>query len=194
MSHNIEYYSYPITKNQKAIESELQAYAVRKTYEEGGGGLPCSIRWIDRVCDDYESAKAFIEAHDKGWYDQLAVKYKHFDKPITSKRLTELKAQASEARKKLHDLESKVAFKDFKSQYISCKTCGSKLNKDYIRRNFCALCGSDMRSDTTKNAIARLKDKVAALDIAIREEEKKVAHKKAKEAKDYWLVKIEYHT
>ena len=177
-----------------AIASELQAYAVRKTYEEGGGGLPGSIRWIDRVCDDQESAKAFIDAHDRGWYDQLAVKYKHFDKPITSKKLDELKAQAAEARKKLHDLDSKVAFKEFKSQFISCKACGSKLNKDYIRRNFCALCGSDMRSDTTKNAIARLKDKVASLEIAIRQEEKKAAQKKAKEAKDYWLVKIEYHT
>lgn len=194
MAHNIEYYTYPATKKQTAIESELQAYAKRKTHEEGGGGLPSRIRWCDRVCDDYESAKDFIDRNDKGWYDQLAVKYKHFDKPITSKKLTELEAQLSDTRKKLHDLESKVAFTEFKAQYISCKRCGSKLNKDYIKRNNCVVCGYDMRSDTTKNAIARLKEKVATLENAIREEARKVAQKKAKEAKEYWLVKIEYHT
>lgn len=194
MSHNIEYYTYPATKKQTAIESELQAYAKRKTYEEGGGGLPRSIRWLDFVCDNYESAKAFIESKDRGWYDQLAVKYKHFDKPITSKKLTELEAQLSEARNKLRELESKVAFTEFKAQYISCKNCGSKLNKDYIKRNNCVVCGYDMRPDTTKNAIARLKDKVKTLETAIREEARKVAQKKAKEAKEYWLVKIEYHT
>ena len=154
----------------------------------------CPIRWIDHVCDDYESAKAYIGRKDNGWYDQLAVKFMRFDKPLSSNRLSDLKAKESETRKKLHELESKVAFTEFKSQYISCKKCGSKLNKDYIKRNFCALCGHDMRSDTTKNAIARLAEKVKSLEQAIREEEKKLAVKKAKEAKVYWLVKIEYHT
>lgn len=194
MSHNIEYYSYPITKKPSAIEAELQAYAKRKTYEEGGGGLCRSIRWIDRVCEDYDSAQAFLESNDRGWYDQLAVKFKHFDKPLSSTKLSDLKTKASETRQKLRELESKVAFTDFKAQYVSCKNCGSKLNKDYIKRNFCALCGHDMRSDTTKNAIVKLTEKVKSLEQAIREEEKKLAIKKAKEAKEYWLVKIEYHT
>ena len=194
MAHNIEYYTYPATKNQTAIASELQAYAVRKTYEEGGGGLPHPIRWLDHVCDDYESATAFISRNDKGWYDQLAVKYRHFDKPLTSKKLDELNAQLKETAQKLRELESKVAFKEFKAQYISCKKCGSKLNKDYIKRNNCVVCGYDMRSDTTKNAIARLTEKVKTLENAVREEARKVAAKKANEAKEYWLVKIEYHT
>ena len=56
------------------------------------------------------------------------------------------------------------------------------------------VCGYDMRSDTTKNAISRLAEKTKTLEKAIREEEKKLAQKKAKEAKVYWLVKIEYHT
>lgn len=194
MSHNIEYYSYPITKKQTAIESELQAYAKRRTYEEGGGGLPNSIRWLNYVCDDYNSAQKFLESNDRGWYDQLAVKFKHFDKPFSSNRLSDLKAKLAEARKKLRELESKVAFKEFKSQYVSCKKCGSKLNKDFIKSNYCALCSNDMRSDTTKNAIAKLKEKVESLEKAVREEEKKLAVKNAKEAKVYWLVKIEYHT
>ena len=166
----------------------------RKTYQEGGGGLSSSIRWYDETCEDYESARDFLSRHDRGWYDQLAVKYKHFDKPIASKRLSDLKAKESEVRQKLRELESKVAFTEFKSQYISCKKCGSKLNKDFIKRNYCALCGNDMRSDTTKNAIARLTEKVKSLEKDVREEEKKLAVKKAKEAKEYWLVKIEYHT
>ena len=156
--------------------------------------MPGRIRWYEEVCADYDTAVEFLRSHDKGWYDQLAVKYKHFDKPLTSNKLAELEAQRRDTRTKLRELESKVAFKDFKAQYISCKQCGSKLNKDYIKRNICVVCGYDMRSDTTKNAIARLAEKVRTLEKAIREEEKKLAQKKAKEAKDYWLVKIEYHT
>lgn len=194
MSHNIEYYSYPITKKQTAIARELQDYARQATWREGGSGLPNDIRWIDYTCDDYESAQAAIERMDNGWYDQIAVKYRSFDKPLKSKKLDDLKTKAKETRSKLHELESKVAFAEFKSQYISCKNCGSKLNKDYIKRNNCALCGHDMRSDTTKNAISRLTEKVKSLEKDIREEEKKLAVKKAKEAKVYWLVKIEYHT
>ncbi len=192
--HNIEHYTYPVTKKKTAIESELQAYAKRKTYEEGGGGLYHSIRWYEDVCDDYNSAMDFIGKHDKGWYDQLAVQYKQFDKPLTSKKLDDLKAQLWENSHKLRELEDKVAFKEFKAQYISCKNCGSKLNKDYIKRNNCVVCGYDMRSDTTKNAISRLQEKSKTIRKAIQEEEKKLAQKKAKEAKVYWLVKIEYHT
>lgn len=194
MSHNIEYYTYPVAKKKSTIESELQAYAKQATWQEGGGGLYCSIRWIDRVCDDYESAQAFIEKNDKGWYDQLAVKFRAFDKPLSSKRLDGLKAQLQDAAFKLRELENKVVFSDFKAQYISCRNCGSKLNKDYIKRNNCVVCGHDMRSDTAKNTIARLKEKTGKLCDAIDEESKKLAVKKAKEAKEYWLVKIEYHT
>lgn len=194
MSHNIEYFTYPITKNPSAIEKELQTYAKHATREEGGGGLCRSIRWLDYVCDDYESAQDFVQKKDKGWYDQLAVKFKHFDKPLTSKRLDELKAQHCEAVHKLHDLENKVVFTDFKAQFITCKNCGSKLNKDYIKRNSCVVCGYDMRSDTAKNAITRLKEKIEKLTKAIAAEEKKLAETNAKKAKLYWLVKIEYHT
>jgi ribosomal protein L37E len=194
MSHNVEFYTYPVTKKQAAIENELQAYARRRTWEEGGGGLPSSIRWYNDVCDDYDSAHDFISNHDKGWYDQVAVKYRHFDKPLNSKKLDELKAQLRDTAQKLRELESKVAFKEFKAQYISCKNCGSKLNKDFIKRNNCVVCGYDMRSDTTKSTIARLAEKVKTLEKSVREEEKKLAQKKAKEAKEYWLVKIEYHT
>lgn len=194
MSHNIEHYTYPVTENKAAIESDLQSYAQKATWQEGGGGLPNRIRWYDEVCLDYDTAMEFLNSHDKGWYDQLAVKYRHFGKPITSNKLTDLKAQLAEVRKKLSELNSKVAAKEFKAQYISCKNCGSKLNRDYIKRNNCVVCGYDMRSDTTKNAIARLTEKVNTLEKAIREEEKKLAQKKAKEAKEYWLVKIEYHT
>lgn len=195
MSHNIEHHSFSAVIKKAVIEADLQNYAQRATWEEGGGGLPSRIRWYDNeVCEDYEAARKFLEAHDRGWYDQLAVKYRKFDKPLSSSRLEELNAQLRENARKLRELNSKVAFTEFKAQFISCKNCGSKLNKDYIKRNNCVVCGHDMRSDTTKNAIARLTEKVSSLEKAIREEEKKLAKKKAKEGKEYWLVKIEYHT
>jgi ribosomal protein L37E len=182
---------------QRRFKNESKAIAVLshpnivKVYDVSFGDL---IQYIVMEYIEGITLKEFIEKNDKGWYDQLAVKFKRFDKPVSSKKLSDLKTRLSEERIKLRELETKVVFTEFKAQYISCKKCGSKLNKDYIKRNNCVVCGYDMRSDTTKSAIARLNAKVKSIEEAIKEETRKLEQKKAKEAKEYWLVKIEYHT
>lgn len=84
--------------------------------------------------------------------------------------------------------------KDFKSQYLGCKKCGSKLNKDYLKSNKCPLCHEDMRSDTVLKNIARLRNLEKELGKAIREEELRLSEKAGKKCEILWLVKVEYHT
>lgn len=192
MGHEIYQYVYPESVDKKKVQAELDEMVSHRTFKEGGGhGLDQPIRWLEYVCEDRESAEEYIREHDKGWYDQLAVKFRQIDsKAALPKSLTDLRARRNEISNKLYTAQKTVAVKDFKAQLVTCKKCGSKLNKDYLNSNFCPLCRNDMRSDTTKANIARLQKQIDELDGKIREAETKLA----KKGTVCWLVKIEYHT
>lgn len=65
-----------------------------------------------------------------------------------------------------------------------------------VRINACPVCKFDMRSDTIKSNLTRMKERMVKLKNEIKEEESKLRAKQAnkdKKADVYWLVKIEYH-
>ena len=189
MSHEVEYYTYRdknLDKNK--VQRNLEAYVERRCWEEGGG-LSGNIRWINEECEDYEDALQYIEEHDKGCYDQLAVKYRNYSNVKETQSLKKLKQQESTLYKKIHDIENKIHYKDVKSAFVSCKKCGSKLSTKHIRSNYCPLCGNDLRPDTTLKTIKNYKKKMEDIQEKIRTEK----IKQSKKAEIYWLVKIEYH-
>ena len=192
MGHNIYHYEYPENCNKASVERELDRLVRARTHEEGGSGLVSPIRWIgERIYDGPEQAREAIEKIDSGWYDQLAVKFRRLPNNTSSKKLDELRKKSSETYKTLSELDREIAVKSFKAQLVTCKKCGSKLNKDFLHSNYCPLCRSDMRSDTTQKRLAALKKKHRELQTAIRAEEEALA---AKKGKIMWMVKIEYHT
>lgn len=194
MGHVINYYDYAGKVNKRAVEAELDDMVRHETYKEGGNGLDGGIRWLDFICANRDSAREYIDSHDKGWYDNLAVQYRHYPKPMTSKKYEDLMRRYDEARKQYNELSNALYCKEFKSQYLGCKKCGSKLNKDYMRSNNCPLCGEDMRSDTTKKNIARLRDLCKDLEKRLKEERNHLEEKAIKSSVIRWLVKIEYHS
>lgn len=194
MSHNIRYGVYPENVNKRSVQSYWDSVAAHEDYMEGASGLGSDIRWLEFVCADEKSAEEYIKNHDKGWYDCLAVKFKKVDNVKKTKKHEDLERRYKETVTQLRQIEGTVFCKDFKSQYLGCKKCGSKLNKDYMKSNKCPLCGEDMRSDTVLKNIARLKALEKELGKAIREEELKLAEKVGKKCEILWLVKVEYHT
>ena len=76
MSHNIRYLDYRCNVSQKKVQKNLDRYVALEDYYEGATGLPNPIRWIDHLCKNRDDACEYIEAHDRGWYDSLAVQYK----------------------------------------------------------------------------------------------------------------------
>lgn len=191
MGHNIKHYVYPENVDKKRLESELNIMVSHETYQESGGGLNHPIRWIDIICEDREAAEEYIRTHDRGWYDQLAVKFHNMDRLVPTKALLELKAKRDALWDKFQKADKTVVAKEFKAQYVACKKCGSKLNREYLDRNFCPVCGNDMRSDTLKANLERMRGQLSELDKKIREEERKTVKKASKIS---WLIKIEWHT
>lgn len=190
MSHSIEYFSYPENCDKRKVEYVLNDYVKHRTYEEGGLGLGCQIKWKDSVIyPDYDAAVEAIKRLDNGWYDQIAVLYRELLPKVTSKRRDELRARLADTNAKFNELNNQIAAQTFKAQFVGCRGCGSKLNKKYIKSNICPVCRADMRSDTTLARLSGYREKINKLCDELRKEEQKLATKC--DAK--WLVKIEYH-
>ena len=191
MSHNREYRTYTERKSEKAITEEINSYVKQATWREGGGGLYGRIRFIDKVFPDYDSAYQYIQQNDRGDYDNLAVKYREVPRGKSTKKLEELHEKLKIAYNDYEKLNNYVAAKDFKSEFVGCKNCGSKINREYIKSNACPVCRADMRSDTTQKRLEAMRAKVNKLRNDIKDEEKKLAEKHGQIC---WLVKFEYHT
>lgn len=76
MGHQMETFIYPVTKDKKVIEDELNEYARKATWREGGHGLYNRIRWLgEKIYFGEDEADAAIDKADRNNYDQLAVKF-----------------------------------------------------------------------------------------------------------------------
>lgn len=81
MAHNIKHLTYKEDVDRKKVQANLDNYVAHEDWEEGCSGLNSPIRWIENcgVLNSYDEALAYINSHDKGWYDSLAVRFKDCD-------------------------------------------------------------------------------------------------------------------
>lgn len=192
--HNIEYQTCLVKgANKKSIESNINWHVKRQTYYEGGHGLDSPIIWKDRLFDRYEDAREYIENNYVGHYEQVAVKYLEYPKD-KNKKLEELMQKLQEEVEN-HNLRERQSYiSNFKSAFIGCSECGSRINKNFIKTYKCPVCNSDMRSKSTLDALKRSKDKINSIQGQISMEKKKIDEKNKKRATENWLIKYEYHT
>lgn len=197
MGHQINYSVINDTeKDKKECEADWNECARHEGYKEGCSGLSQPIRWINHTCESYDEAMKYIESHDKGWYDQLAVKFYDYPKIEGSKTYDNLKDRLSKALIKYEELKNKIHYEGVKSKFIACKNCESKLNSGYFGKglkNTCPICKSDLRSATILETLENYKNNVEKLKKEIKAEEIKLQSKIKKKATEKWLVKVEYH-
>lgn len=188
MSHNIKHATYPENVNKNKVQKEWDHYVKMEDWQEGSGGLPNKIRWIeDTIYASRSDAYAAIAKMDKGWYDQLAVKFYESDIDPSDHHWIDLNERMAAATKELENRKNILYPATLQSNLITCKNCNSKLARTYLNSNFCPVCNTDLRPESMKTSIKAAKSKY---DHRVSEIEKyKSRHKKVN-----WLVKIEYHT
>lgn len=191
MSHEIRHFEYKDNIKRDWVQGELDNFVKHEDWQEGCSGLAAPIRWCEQViCDSYDDAEKWIEEHDRGYYDQLAVRFRDTSS-AKSKKISELESKLREASIGWRDAETQRYADTVKSSFVGCKKCGSKLAREYLRNtNLCPLCRTDFRSPTTLASIAAKKEKMEHIRQMLADEKKKVGSKNG-EVK--WLVKIEYH-
>lgn len=191
--HNIHHSTYPVNVDKKEVQRYWDNYAAQEDWEEGCTGLGSDIRWINHVCDSYEDAERYLEAHDRGFYDQLAVAYR---KVVKSGSKTDEIAKDIRAQKLVvMHLKHDFYFKGHKSQYKGCQQCGSQLNLSYLEKyckNACPVCGADLRPESHIKKIAAATAKLNSLEKKLETEKNTKRRSDAEEIR--WLVKIEFHT
>lgn len=194
MGHNIHYREYTENVDKKAVQAWWDDYASKEAWKEGSSGLNGNIRWIDRICENRDKAEEFIRRNDSGWYDQLAVKFYDYPRVVPTKTLSNLRERLEKEEDKLVAYRDAHSIATFKADYVGCPECGSKLKKVLLKSNCCPLCGTDMRSKTTLDTLARYEKNIRELKKQIVEEEHKMQAKVRNKAVVKWLVKVEYHT
>ena len=202
MSHEVRYGIYDENVDKGYVQSYWDEYVSREDWQEGCTGLHKKIRWIDHICDTDEEATTYIEQHDNGWYDQLAVKFRDTSSiPKNSATKEKLQKQIASYKAKKEEYDKAHSIANQKAAFISCPHCKSKLAKDYlisnshIRREGCPVCNAiDIRSEYILKQLKAFQDRIDEWQKKLKEEEIRLAKKVAHKAKVKWLVKIEYHT
>ena len=184
--HAINREVYPGTWTLQKIADDV----IRYVQSHGDGYGTDRLRFpTEQVFDNINEAHAYIDNHDKGWYDGIAVKFLDYTGVSATKKITEYEAKIAELVHKKKEYIKAHSVHTQKAAYIGCAECGSKLNKDKLRGEHCPLCGKDLRADTTLERINSFDVRVSELNVKIADERKK---QKAKATVKY-LVKYEYH-
>lgn len=195
MSHNPTYRDYAYTANPKKIESSLADFVRHACWQEGGSLVP--IKWNDKkTFNSYDEAYDYLESTDNGWYDNRAVVYLDTSKvKKESKKLDDLRRRLKEWYDRKNAIVCTYHFAEAKASLIGCKTCGSKIAVEFMRRrNNCPVCGKSMLSDTKQAQLERAKEMIESLTKEVRAEEKSLHEKALNKAEKRWLVYFDYHT
>lgn len=196
MGYQVEFYTYPNNSNKLDVFHELNNYVIKRTLDAGWGlgegfgstGIE-QIRWYDDIKPCYEDALNFLNLRTSDRHGSAAVRYVGLNPWDTSEKLEELREKRRAVNEKLLLAHTKVYVKDLKSDYVTCKKCGSRMKINLLDSDICPICGNVMRSETTLKNIEKMHQRLLKLDKQIREEERKVA---AKNGGVRWVVKIAY--
>ncbi|WP_394969896.1 hypothetical protein [Candidatus Allofournierella merdipullorum] len=194
MSHNIQYRDYPENVDKDKVFSELSIYVQNECWQEGGHLNP--IRWVPApVCESIDAAQQYIETHDRGWYDCLAVRYREPIRGKESKAYLDLVKRRAKAADRYNKMYRELYAATVTAAFIGCKSCGSKLSREHLltrtRSNQCPLCGADLRPASTLEKIQKARDSMEEINKKMEQEACRMAKTNGTVR---WLVKIEFHT
>lgn len=186
MGHCVDYTTYPATWSLDEIKRDI----IEIVYNSGDGYGTENIRMpTNKIFNSYEDAKNYTYAADKGYYDGIAIKYRNISALADTNIISELRAKRLDIMSKKNKYVEEHSVKKHKASYISCQSCGSKLNKDKLKNERCPLCNTDLRSVSTLERIYAFDKQIDKYHMKIHQEQLKQKDKAPVE----WLVKYEYH-
>ena len=185
--HNLCYKDYDGSKSIAEIEKDIIAIVS----SSGDGYGTSSIKEIPGVCDTKNEAFSELAKYID-FYGGYAIRYRDPAAMQKSKVPELMKKRTALQTERAEYMLANAVLKG-KSEYISCKQCGSKLKRKLIVGNYCPLCGADLSVKAVRDKVARYDIKIKKVEDSIADNIKKNA-KRQREAKTLWLVRYEYHS
>lgn len=129
-------------------------------------GVACSREEALRLLENLPKSKNYAIAYFENDRDKERIDY--FEKVVRELRMLK-KAYKNIAFSKVIDDET-----------VSCPSCGSVLNKKFLKTNYCPLCGKNLVPQSWK-------DEFSKIDITIQNYENEI--RKLKEGTRMWLLR-----
>lgn len=196
MGHAIDFLQ--VEKRKEIMDAANEFARCNVDREENPSGLyfgPQMHIHDDVICDSWDDAVKWINQHDKGFYDDHAVRYRKSTSPTATMQEKEQLIKRIQASRR--DFLESAKLKNRKSEFITCPECGSKINIPALAKYFgedmhnCPLCGTSLWSNSTKERNASF---VRRLKKAKQEYKKLEAKHNRKSSKELgWCVKVEVH-
>lgn len=189
MSHAIDYFITDKRSDIMKIADDF-AYCNVDRYENPDGRYHGRMTIHDDIiCESYTDALEKIQRLDNGWYDDHAVRYKDKDSLKPNKTMLAIESKMEKLLADKQKYEEEHSVKNRKSKFVGCQQCGSKLSVEHLRREYCPVCGTDLRADYI---LERL-DKYDADYKALAQKYHEVVKNRKDKCPLRWLVKVEVH-
>jgi transcription initiation factor IIE alpha subunit len=169
-----------LTNAQGRISSQVRHNADLEEFPHMGKNImPIKRIAGDKIFDSYEEAEEYCEKKRDRWARNYNVTVAFYDTDVAkaTKKMEDIEGRITKEQTKLKVYDETNNVSKFKANLISCPQCSSKVNKQYIRKNFCPVCRSDMRSVTVKNTIKKYHDNIKKFQKELAEERKKQKRK-----------------
>lgn len=187
--HAVEYLTVGKKSEIMPAAAEFAFYNTDRGENPGGGYHGRMTVHDSPVCESYEEAKAFIEDHDNGWYDDHAVRYKDKSKLKPTKQMETLRARMQKNIADKHKYRETHSVSNRKSEFAGCKHCGSRLAVKHLRTNRCPVCGGNLLPEYV---LQRLNKYDNDLD-KMRKQYELLERNQKGNCPVKWLVKVEVH-
>lgn len=127
------------------------------------------------VFKSYEAAQEYSDEIYGIWARKynICLPFKDISEVKKTKKISELEERIYQTYGKRDAYIKSHHVRDFKAEYIGCRCCGSKINKQYLWDNHCPVCKSELRSETVIKTIHAYDKKIAELEKRLQEEKSK---------------------
>lgn len=186
MGHQISFNTFSATNSINDIIHELTEFSER---DGDSGGIYRSFKIVKTVFNSIDEADNWINDNDVS-YGNFIVKAWSKTPPKNTKSYLDLFDKILEIKSQIVKLQDVI--NNFKSAYISCKTCNSKISIKYMKLDHksshcCPVCGASFINATLNKKISSLEEKISKLNEKIKNWESKHNNKLV------YRTKIEFH-
>lgn len=141
----------------------------------GESVMPIKHMMPNIIFGSHEEAEETLNRLFPKWSRKYNVAVAYYDVTAATgtKKLQNLKFRLEKEKGKLQSYTEKTDCKNFKAKLITCSSCESKINKDYIKGSRCPVCRTDLRSKTVIDTTKRYRENIRDLTKKVEAEQKK---------------------
>ena len=138
-----KFWEYDITKPSQWIRDDMKEHMVAEGFtKREANHIFKGLVFKEKIFNTKNQALAYLKTVPTTY----AVKYKIGIEP--SPRMVSLKKRLDDKKARLEEYKNDQAMRKFRTEFVSCPVCRSKINSRYFTPPACPVCRCDMRAES----------------------------------------------